>query len=166
MIDELEKWDKKIVMPFETVTLLFDAKVDCIKGDGNIEAIHNLVINFLNLTGRRISSSTSFYDYFVIINIMRIADENTKKLEDNRFIQIPLDFTEYVNSICKFEICTCGYKPKITFLNFVNCLTGSVICEKCGLSISKMFVYDKLFLKQCKSGKKFLFFNGFGVLVQ
>lgn len=148
MVDKIRKREHEIILPFETATLLFDAKVDCIKGDENIKSIHNLVKNFLNSTGRRISNSTSFYDYFVITNIMRIADGNTKKLEDNRFIQLPLDFTEYANSICKFNTCTCGYEPKIIFSNFINCLTGRVICEKCGLSVSKMFVYDKLFLKQ------------------
>lgn len=70
--------------------------------------------------GRGISKTTSFYDYFVITNIMWIADGKREKLEDNRWRQLPLDLTEYANSICKFDTCTCGYKPKVLFSNFIK----------------------------------------------
>lgn len=150
MIDDLRNTEHKIKMPFETAILLFDANVDYIEEINDIEVIHTQVKNFLNPNGRTISKDTLFYDYFVIKNIMRIADGNIKQLEDNRFSHIPLDFTDYANSICKFDTCTCGHKPKIIFSNFINSLTGKVMCEKCGLSVSKLFIYDKLFLKQCK----------------
>lgn len=150
-IDELKRTNRKIEIPIETATLLFAAKVDWVKGDEDIEIIHDLVKSFLNPNmGMGISKTTLFYDYFIIKNIMRIADRNIKRLEGNRFRQLPLDLTEYANSICKFESCTCGYEPQIIFSSFINCLTGKVICEKCGLSVSKMFVYDKLPLKQCE----------------
>ncbi|MDE6607594.1 MAG: hypothetical protein K2K54_07565, partial [Lachnospiraceae bacterium] len=98
----------------------------------------------MNPSGLPISKTTSFYDYFVITNIMWIADGKREKLEDNRWRQLPLDLTEYANSICKFDTCTCGYKPKILFSNFINALRGVVVCEKCNLSVSKGFIYNDI----------------------
>ncbi len=142
MIDELRKQEYRITMPYETATLLYAANVDCTKGNENIEAIHSRVKHFLNQDDQRISKTTSFYDYFVITNIMWIADGKREQLEDNRFRLVPLDLTEYADSICKFDICTCGYKPKVLFSCFINSLTGKVICEKCGLSVSKLFTHE------------------------
>lgn len=144
MVDELRRKDHLINLPLETAILLYAACVDCVKGNEEIGAIHNQVKNFLNSDGRRISKATSFYDYFVITNIMWIADGKRERLEDNRFRQLPLDLTEYANSICKFDTCSCGYRPKILFSNFCCSLTGKVICEKCNLSVSKMFIYNEL----------------------
>lgn len=144
MVDELRNKDHTIKLPLETATLLYAADVDCVKGDEEIRAIHNQVKYFLNPSGLPISKTTSFYDYFVITNIMWIADGKREKLEDNRWRQLPLDLTEYANSICKFDTCTCGYKPKILFSNFINALRGVVVCEKCNLSVSKGFVYNDL----------------------
>ena len=141
MVDELRKIEHKIDMPFETAALLYAAKVDCIKGKEEMEPIHNRVKKFLNPDARDISKTTSFYDYFVITNIMWIADGKRERLEDNRFRQLPLDLTEYANSICKFDACSCGHKPKILFSCFINSLTGKVICEKCGLSVVKLFTH-------------------------
>lgn len=142
MVDELRKIAHKIDIPLKTAILLSNAKVDCIKGNEDIEVIHNKVKHFLNNGGRGISKETSFYDYFVITSIMWIADGKRERLEDNRWRQLPLDLTEYANSICKFDKCSCGYRPKIVFSNFINCLTGKVTCEKCDLSVSMLFTHE------------------------
>lgn len=148
-IDGLRKRGYKIEIPLETVTLLLDAKVDFVKDIENIEAIHSMVKKFLDPVGRTISGTTLFYDYFVIKNIMWYADRR-EEIGENRFRILPLDMTEYADSICTFDTCTCGHKPNIIFSNFWNSLTGKVICKKCGLSVSKMFVYDKLFMDNSK----------------
>lgn len=143
-IDQLRKQEYEISIPLETTTLLLGADIGYIKENSDILSLHNSVKKFLNPSGREISKNTAFYDYFVITNIMRIADGKREQLEGNRWIQLPLDLTEYADSICGFNTCTCGYKPKIIFSNFINCLTGKVICKKCELSVTKMFVYDEL----------------------
>lgn len=143
-IDQLRKQEYEISIPLETTTLLLGAGIGYIKQNSDILSLHNSVKYFLNPSGREISKNTAFYDYFVITNIMRIADGKREQLEGNRWIQLPLDLTEYADSICGFNTCTCGYKPKIIFSNFINCLTGKVICKKCELSVTKMFVYDEL----------------------
>lgn len=142
MIDELRNREYKIEIPLETITLLIASNVDYVKGEDNIEVIHNHVKYFLNPNGMPISKTTSFYDYFVITNIMRIADEKVEKIEENKWRQLPLDLTEYANSICKFDTCTCGHKPNIVFSCFWNSLTGKVICEKCGLSVNMLFTHE------------------------
>lgn len=144
MVDELRNKEHKIKLSLETATLLYSASVDYVKDKEDVEVIHNLVKIFLDPDGRGISKTTLFYDYFVITNIMWIADGKREQLEGNRWRQLPLDLTEYANSICKFDTCTCGYKPKVLFSNFISCLTGKAVCEKCGLSATKMFVYDEL----------------------
>lgn len=143
-IDQLRKQEYEISIPLETTTLLLGAGIGYIKENSDILSLHNSVKYFLNPSGREISKNTAFYDYFVITNIMRIADGKREQLEGNRWIQLPLDLTEYADSICGFNTCTCGYKPKIIFSNFISCLTGKVICKKCELSVTKMFVYDEL----------------------
>ena len=143
-IDQLRKQGYEISIPPETTTLLLGSGIGYIKEEMGIDPIHNSVKYFLNPFGREISKNTAFYDYFVITNIMWFADEKREQLEGNRWIQLPLDLTEYADSICKFDTCTCGYKPKVLFSNFINCLTGKVICKKCELSVTKMFVYDEL----------------------
>ena len=143
-IDQLRKQGYEISIPLETTTLLFSSGIGYIKEDMGIDPIHNSVKYFLNPTGREISKNTAFYDYFVITNIMWIADGKREQLEGNRWIQPPLDLTEYADSICGFNTCICGYKPKVLFSNFISCLTGKVICKKCELSVTKMFVYDEL----------------------
>jgi len=142
MVDESRKSEHKIDIPLNTAILLRDAKIDYVKGNTDIEVIHNRVKHFLNNDGRGISEGTSFYDYFVIASVMWIADGKREQLEGNRWRQLPLDLTEYANSICKFDICTCGYKPKVLFSYFINSLTGNVTCEKCGLSVSKLFAHE------------------------
>ena len=57
-----------------------------------------LVKNYLNRYVRSISKNTPFYDYFVIANIILIAMDNKKYFEDDKFIQLPLDFTVSANS--------------------------------------------------------------------
>lgn len=141
-VDQLRKQGYEISIPLETTTLLFSSGIGYIKEDMGIDPIHNSVKYFLNPTGREISKNTAFYDYFVITNIMWIADGKREQLEGNRWIQPPLDLTEYADSICGFN--TCIYKPKVLFSNFISCLTGKVICKKCELSVTKMFVYDEL----------------------
>lgn len=143
-IDQLRKQEYEISILLETTTLLLGAGIGYIKENSDILSLHNSVKYFLNPFGREISKNTAFYDYFVITNIMRIADGKREQLEGNRWIQLPLDLTEYADSICGFNTCTCGYKPEIIFSNFINCLTGKVICKKCELSVTKMFVYDEL----------------------
>ena len=143
-VDQLRKQGYEISIPLETTTLLFSSGIGYIKEDMGIDPIHNSVKYFLNPTGREISKNTAFYDYFVITNIMWIADGKREQLEGNRWIQPPLDLTEYADSICGFNTCICGYKPKVLFSNFISCLTGKVICKKCELSVTKMFVYDEL----------------------
>lgn len=142
MVDELRKKGYKVKLPIETATLLYAADVDCVKGNEEMDAIHNLVEIFLNPDGRGISKTTSFYDYFVIANIMWIADRKKEQIEENRWRQLPLDLTEYANSICKFDTCTCGHKPNIVFSCFWNSLTGKVICEKCDLSVNMLFTHE------------------------
>lgn len=141
-INDLRYRGHKIETPIETAALLYDTKVNFVKGNKLIE-IHNLVKEFF-YPQRPISTSTLFYDYFVIKNIMQIADRNVERIEYNTYRFIPLDLTEYANSICKFNLCSCGYKPKIIFSNFIDCLTGKVICEKCGLLVSTLFIYNEL----------------------
>ena len=143
-MDQLRKQGYEISIPLETTTLLFSSGIGYIKEDMGIDPIHNSVKYFLNPTGSEISKYTAFYDYFVITNIMWIADGKREQLEGNRWIQPPLDLTEYADSICGFNTCICGYKPKVLFSNFISCLTGKVICKKCELSVTKMFVYDEL----------------------
>ena len=147
-VDQLRKQGYEISIPLETTTLLFSSGIGYIKEDMGIDPIHNSVKYFLNPTGRvfgrEISKNTAFYDYFVITNIMWIADGKREQLEGNRWIQPPLDLTEYADNICGFNTCICGYKPKVLFSNFISCLTGKVICKKCELSVTKMFVYDEL----------------------
>lgn len=128
-------------IPYETAMLLYAAKVDSVKGNKEIEMIHESVKNFLNPDGRGISKTTLFYDYFVITKIMWIANGNREQIAVNSYRQLPLDLTEYANSVCIFDTCTCGYKPKIFFSCFINCLTGKVICEKCGLSVNMIFTH-------------------------
>jgi len=142
MVDELRNKEHKIKLPIETASLLYVANVDCAKDNEEIGAIHNLVKSFLNPDDRGISKTTSLYDYFVITNIMRIANGMREQLEDNKFRQLPLDLTEYANSICKFDTCRCGYKPKILFSNFWCSLSGKVFCKKCGLSVNMLFTYE------------------------
>ena len=143
-IDEMRNKEYKIEIPLETLALLVSSNVNYINGEDNIEVIHNCVKHFLNPSGLPISKTTSFYDYFVITNIMWIADGKREQLEGNRWIQPPLDLTEYANSICKFDTCTCEHKPQILFSCFCGSLTGKVICEKCNLSVSEMFIYNDL----------------------
>lgn len=142
IVDELRKKGYKVKLPIDTATLLYAADVDCVKGNEEMDAIHNLVEIFLNPDGRGISKTTSFYDYFVIANIMWIADRKKEQIEENRWRQLPLDLTEYANSICKFDTCTCGHKPNIVFSCFWNSLTGKVICEKCDLSVNMLFTHE------------------------
>lgn len=142
MVDRLRNKEHKIKLPLETATLLYSASVDYVKDKEDVEVMHDLVKIFLNPSGLPISKTTSFYDYFVTTNIMRIADGKREKLEDNRWRQLPLDLTEYANSICKFDTCTCGHKPNIVFSCFWNSLTGKVICEKCGLSLNMLFTHE------------------------
>lgn len=141
MVDELKKREHKVNIPYETAMLLYAAKVDSVKGNKEIEMIHESVKNFLNPDGRGISKTTLFYDYFVITKIMWIANGNREQIAVNSYRQLPLDLTEYANSVCIFDTCTCGYKPKIFFSCFINCLTGKVICEKCGLSVNMIFTH-------------------------
>ncbi len=146
-IDQLREQGYKIRIPLETAMLLLGSGIDYAKGDRVIASIHNLVKYFLNPSGRKISKGTAFYDYFVITNIMWIADGKKEQLEGNRWRQLPLDLTEYANSICKFDTCTCGYKPKVLFSNFINCLTGKVTCEKCNLSVNMLFTHEADFFR-------------------
>lgn len=141
-IDELRKRKYKIKMPLETEILLMSANIDYVKGEDDVDVIHNRVKHFLNSDERDISKTTSFYDYFVITNIIWIADGKREKLEGNRWRQLPLDLTEYADSICEFNTCTCGHKPNIVFSCFCNSLTGKVICEKCGLSVNILFTHE------------------------
>lgn len=141
-VDQLRKQEYKISLPLETTILLLGSGIGYLKEDIHISSLHNLVMKFLDPTGRGISKNTTFYDYFVITNIMWIADGKREQLEDNRFRQLPLDLTEYADSICKFDTCTCGYKPKVLFSCFWNSLTGKVICEKCGLSVNMLFTHE------------------------
>ena len=142
MVDEMRNKEHKIKLPLETVALLYTANVDRVKGNEEIGAIHNQVKHFFNADGGGVSKTTSFYDYFVITNIMWIADEKKEQMEKNKWRQIPLDLTEYANSICKFDTCTCGYRPNIVFSCFWNSLTGKVVCEKCGLSVFRLFTHE------------------------
>ena len=142
MVDGLRKKGHKINMLPETETLLFAAKVSCVEGNENMETLHHSVKCFLN--SRTISKTTLFYDYFVITNIMWIADGKRERTERNKWRQLPLDLTEYADDICRFDTCTCGNEPKILFSGFCCSLTGKVICEKCGLSVSNMFIYNGL----------------------
>lgn len=142
MVDELRNKEHKIKLPLETAILLYAANVDCVKDNDDMAAIHNLVKIFLDPDGRGISKTTSFYDYFVITNIMWIVDGKREQLEGNRWRQLPLDLTEYANSICKFNTCTCGLKPNIVLSCFCNSLTGKVSCEKCGLSVNMLFTHE------------------------
>ena len=144
MVDEFRGREHEIKIPLETLALLVSCNVDYISGEDNIDAIHNRVKCFLNPNGMPISKTTSFYDYFVITNIMWIADGKREQIEENRWRQLTLDLTEYANSICNFDTCTCGHKPQILFASFYNSLTGNVTCEKCNLSVSKMFIYNDL----------------------
>lgn len=143
-IDEMRNKEYKIEIPLETLALLVSSNVGYISGEDDIEVIHNRVKYFLNPNGMPISKMTSFYDYFVITNIMWIADGKREQLEGNRWRQLPLDLTEYAYSICKFDKCSCGHKPQILFSSFCNSLTGNVICEKCNLTMSKMFIYNDI----------------------
>lgn len=142
MIDELRNREYEIKRPLETLVLLVSSNVDYISGEDNIDVIHNRVKHFLIHDGRNVSKTTSFYDYFVITNIMWIADGKKEQIGENRWRQLPLDLTEYASSICKFDTCTCGHKPNIVFSCFWNSLTGKVICEKCGLSVNMLFTYQ------------------------
>lgn len=153
MVDQLKREENKIELPCDTALLLITANVDYIKGNENIDAIHMLVKNYLNPNGRSISKNTPFYDYFVIANIILIAMDNKKYFEDDKFIQLPLDFTVSANSICKFDTCSCGYKPKIIFSSFINSLTGKAMCKKCGLSVKKMFVHETSFFDKSDNGE-------------
>lgn len=99
MIDELRNREYEIKRPLETIVLLVSSNVDYISGEDNIDVIHNRVKYFLNPNGMPISKTTSFYDYFVITNIMWIADGKREQLEGNRWRQLPLNLTEYANSI-------------------------------------------------------------------
>ena len=141
-IDQLRKQEYKISLPLETTTLLLGSGIGYLKEDIHISSLHNLVNEFLDPAGRGVSKATLFYDYFVIKNIMRIADGKREQLEDNRFRQLPLDLTDYASSIFRFDTCTCGYKPKILFSCFINSLTGKVVCEKCELSVCKLFTHE------------------------
>lgn len=141
-IDQLRKQEYEITLPLETTTLLFGSGIRYLKEDIHISSLHNSVKKFLDPTGREISKNTAFYDYFVIQNIMRIADNNTEQIEDNRYRLIPLNLTEYAISICGFDTCTCGYEPRILFSSFFGSLTGKVFCEKCGLSVCKLFTHQ------------------------
>lgn len=141
-IDRLREQEYKIRLPLETAMLLLGSGIEYTKGDRVIASIHNLVKEFLNSTVRGISKNTAFYDYFVITTIMQIADGEREQLEKNKWQKLPLDLTEYANSICKFDTCTCGYKPKVLFSNFISCLTGKVTCEKCNLSINILFTHE------------------------
>lgn len=143
MIDELRNKGYKIKESLETSTLLVSANVDYVKDKEDVAAIHNQVKHFLNSDGRGVSKTTSFYDYFVIVSLMRIVDGKREQLEGNRWRQLPLDLTQYANSICKFDTCICGHKPKILFPSFCDSLTGKAVCEKCNLSMSKMFIYNE-----------------------
>lgn len=118
-IDQLRKQGYEITLPLETTILLFGSGIGYIKEDIGISSLHNSVKKFLNLTGHEISKNTAFYGYFVIQNIMRIADNNTEQIEDNRYRLIPLNLTEYAISICGFDTCTCGYEPRILFSSFL-----------------------------------------------
>lgn len=147
IIDELRKRECRVNLPQITLALLYKTDVDCVKNGDEIEAIHIRVNHFLNPDSCSISKNTSFYDYFVITNIMQIADGKREQIENNRFRQLPLDLTEYADNICKFDLCCCGYKPKILFSNFCNSLTGKVICEKCGLSVNMLFTHEADFFR-------------------
>lgn len=140
MLDGLREAGHKVVSPLETATLLLASKVGHINGD-DIKIIHNLVKNFLGPARLPISKATSFYDYFVITNIIRIADGKVEKIGENRWRQLPLDLTEYANSTCRFDTCTCGHRPNIVFSCFWDSLTGKVICEKCGLPVNMLFTH-------------------------
>lgn len=142
MVDELRKVEQKIDIPLKTAILLRNAKVNYVKENKDIEAVHNNVKQYLNNNGREISKTTLFFNYFVITNIMWIADRKRERLEDNRWRLLPLDLTEYANSICKFDTCTCGHKANTVFSCFWNSLTGKVTCRKCGLSVNMLFTYE------------------------
>ena len=84
-IDQLRKQGYEISIPLETTTLLLGSGIGYIKDEMGIAAIHNSVKYFLNPSGREISKNTAFYDYFVITNIMWIADGKREQLEGNRW---------------------------------------------------------------------------------
>lgn len=96
-IDHLKELEYKINLPLETAMLLLSSGIGYTKGDRAIASIHDLVKEFLDPTGRGISKGTAFYDYFVITNIMRIADGKREQLEGYRWRQLPLDLTEKVS---------------------------------------------------------------------
>ena len=141
-VDELRNKEYKIKFPLETAILLCEANVNCVSDNEEIDKIHNLVKSFLDSDGNGVSKTTYFYDYFVIINIMWIADGKKEQIGENKWIQLPLDLTEYANDICKFDTCTCGHKPSIVFSCFYNSLTGKAICKKCGLSVNILFTHE------------------------
>lgn len=141
-IDQLRKQGYEITLPLETTTLLFGSGIGYIKENSDILSLYNSVKKFLNPSGREISRETGFYDYFVITKIMLVADNNTQQVEYNTYRLMPLNVTEYADSICGFDTCLCGYKPRVLLSCFVNSLTGKVICEKCGLSVCKLFTHQ------------------------
>lgn len=141
-IDQLRKHGYEISIPLETTTLLLGSGIGYIKDDSSISSIHNSVKKFLNPSGREISKNTAFYDYFVITKIMLIADDNTQQIGDNTYRLMPLNVTEYADNICRLNTCTCGYKSRVLLSCFIDSLIGKVICEKCGLSVCKLFTHQ------------------------
>ena len=59
---------------------------------------HSRVKHFLNQDDQRISKTTSFYDYFVITNIMWIADGKREQLEGKHSIILSVAISQYPGS--------------------------------------------------------------------
>lgn len=51
-------------IPFDTALMLYDTKVDCLKGEENLRVIHEAVAEFLE--SGKVSAEVDFYDYMAL----------------------------------------------------------------------------------------------------
>lgn len=142
-VDKLKEEKFEIENPIDTALLLYDVGVDFILGNDNLNTIHVLVKDFVNYSRDKISD-TKFFDYFTITCIKNMAENNVKELGNRRYSIIPLDITEYANSVCEFVGCNCGYMPNIILKSIFGCLILYADCKKCNLHVLKYLIHDKI----------------------
>lgn len=145
IIDDMKLKKELTITRLDSAMMLLYCQIDYIKGEENLSFIHELIKEFLNPTGRKVSDNTKFFDYFIIKNLIGIANNNSVQIEKNRYRILPLDITNYAKSLLNIGACTCGYEPKVFLSCFINSLTVHILCEKCGLKVSALLIYEASF---------------------